>query len=181
MRLIASLLLGLAALLFSAPAGHPAPSPDRVAALARGINITNWFRYPTRADDTALRTYLDDAAIQALRGAGFTFVRLAVQPELLDAAPGRLALLVQAAARLQRAGLAVVLGPHPIDWHLEQNPADRTRLLAFGVDRKVGPSTTVTSQYTVDHTIDGADLYATTGVRAEIPQLRVKSSSPTLS
>jgi hypothetical protein len=131
MRLIASLLLGLAALLFSAPAGHPAPSPDRVAALARGINITNWFRYPTRADDTALRTYLDDAAIQALRGAGFTFVRLAVQPELLDAAPGRLALLVQAAARLQRAGLAVVLGPHPIDWHLEQNPADRTRLLAF--------------------------------------------------
>ena len=108
-----------------------APTPERLAALARGVNITNWFRFPPRADDSALRDYLDDAAIAALRRAGFSFVRLAVQPELLDAAPQRLALLVQAVRRLQRAGLAVVLGPHPTTWHLEQSEADRLRLLAF--------------------------------------------------
>jgi hypothetical protein len=31
--------------------------------LARGVNLTNWFRFPPRADDDALRTYLDDVAI----------------------------------------------------------------------------------------------------------------------
>ncbi|HET6236467.1 MAG TPA: cellulase family glycosylhydrolase [Acetobacteraceae bacterium] len=33
--------------------------------------------------------------------------------------------------RLQRAGLAVVVGPHPTTWHLEQSAADRAQLLAF--------------------------------------------------
>jgi endoglucanase len=130
-RLIGHGLIWVLVLLAAASAGRAAPPPERVAALARGVNITNWFRFPPRADDAALRRYLDDAAIAALRRAGFSFVRLAVQPELLAAAPGRLALLVQAAQRLQRAGLAVVLGPHPTTWHLEQNEADRGRLLAF--------------------------------------------------
>ena len=138
MRLIPHLLICLLGLLGATPAAlaapppdRPAPPPERLAALARGVNITNWFRFPPRADDAALRDYLDDAAIAALRRAGFSFVRLAVQPELLDAAPQRLALLVQAARRLQHAGLAVVLGPHPTTWHLEQSEADRLRLLAF--------------------------------------------------
>ncbi len=155
MRLIAHLLISVLALLAAEPSGRAAsPSerpvapppghlasppperisalaPERIAALQRGVNITNWFRFPPRADDAALRTYLDDAAITALRRAGFSFVRLAVQPELLEALPGRLALLVQAARRLQRVGLAVVLGPHPTTWHLEQSEADRLRLLAF--------------------------------------------------
>jgi hypothetical protein len=136
--LIAHRLIWVFVLLVTASVGRAAPPPERVAALARGVNITNWFRFPPRADDAALRLYLDDAAIAALRRAGFSFVRLAVQPELLEAAPGRLALLVQAAGRLQRAGLAVVLGPHPTTWHLEQNEADRDRLLGFW--RRVAPA-----------------------------------------
>jgi endoglucanase len=143
-RLIARLLTSVFVLLASLPpAGHAAPAPapvperpaspapERVAALAHGVNLTNWFRFPPRADDDALRTYLDDAAIAALRRAGFSFVRLAVQPELLEAVPHRLEVLVQVIRRLQRAGLAVVVGPHPTTWHLEQSAADRSRLLAF--------------------------------------------------
>ena len=138
MRLIARLLFGVLLLLAAVPPGQAAPPPDRLAALARGVNLTNWFRFPPRADDAGLRSYLDDAAIAALRRAGFTFVRLAVQPELLEAAPGRLRVLVEAVTRLQRAGLAVVLEPHPATWHLEQSAADRDRLLAFW--RRVGPA-----------------------------------------
>ena len=76
MRLIARLLTSVFVLLASVlPAGHAAPAPERapertaslaperVAALAHGINLTNWFRFPPRADDDALRTYLDDVAI----------------------------------------------------------------------------------------------------------------------
>lgn len=138
MRLIARLLLGVFVLLAAMPAGRAAPPPARLSALARGVNITHWFRFPPRTDDAGLRFYLDDAAIAALHRAGFTFVRLAVQPELLEAAPGRLRLLVQVVARLQRAGLAVVLGPHPTTWHLEQSSADRDRLLGFW--RRVAPA-----------------------------------------
>ncbi len=135
---MARLLLGVLVLLAAMPAGRTAPPPERLAVLARGVNLTNWFRFPPRADDEGLRTYLGDAEIAALRRAGFSFVRLAVQPELLEAAPGRLRLLVQAVTRLQHAGLAVVLGPHPATWHLEQSAADRDRLLDFW--RRVAPA-----------------------------------------
>lgn len=139
MKLIARMLLGgLVLLVTAASAAHAVPPSERLAVLARGVNLTNWFRFPARTDDAALRTYLDDRAIAALRRAGFSFVRLAVQPELLDAAPERLRLLVQATARLQRAGLAVVLGPHSASWHLEQSSADRDRLAAFW--RRVAPA-----------------------------------------
>ena len=50
-------------------------------ALRRGA-ITHWFCFPPRRDPTALRFYLDDAALVALKHAGFTFVRVAVQPDL---------------------------------------------------------------------------------------------------
>jgi len=146
-RLIARLLMGVLLLLGAVPIGHTAapptrlpaptpahlaaPSPERLAALARGVNLTNWFRFPPRADDEALRTYISDTAIAALRRAGFSFVRLAVQPELLEASPHRLDLLVESVRRLQQAGLAVVVEAHPTTWHLEQSAADRGRLLAF--------------------------------------------------
>lgn len=131
MRLIARLILLLAALGLGAAAARAEPPADRLALLRRGANLTNWFRYPARADDAALRGYLSDAAIAGLRQAGFTVVRLAVQPELLEAAPRRQVLLVAAIARLQREGLAVVVAPHPATWRLESSPDDRARLLAF--------------------------------------------------
>jgi endoglucanase len=94
-------------------------------ALRRGINITHWFRFPPSGDPSALRGYLDDAALEELRRAGFTFVRLPVQPDLL-AEPGALA---DAVARIEKHGLAVVVALFATGWHLESDPADRTKLL----------------------------------------------------
>ncbi len=102
-------------------AGHASAEPPVV--LRRGVNITNWFRYPQSRDPAALRAYLDDAAVERLRRAGFTFVRLAVQSDLL-AEPGPLA---DAIARLERHGLAVVVTLFPAGWQPEGQP---DRLLA---------------------------------------------------
>jgi hypothetical protein len=117
-------------LLFGCGTADAEPPADRVAVLRRGINITNWFRFPPDSDPAALRGYLDDAAMRDLAQAGFSFVRLPVQPELLGA-PGVSAALADAIGRLERHGLAVIVTPHPADWHLEHVPADRARLAAF--------------------------------------------------
>ena len=106
------------------------PPPDRLAVLARGVNLTNWFRFPARPDAASMRAYLSDVAVDDLRRVGFTFVRLAVQPEYLESDPGRLALLVAQIARLERHGLGVVVALHPATWHLETSAADRAALLA---------------------------------------------------
>jgi hypothetical protein len=97
---------------------------DLPTTLRRGVNITHWFRFPPRHDPTALRDYLDDAALAELKHAGFTFVRVAVQPDLL-AQPDA---LVSAVARLQRHGLAVIVALFATDWHLEISPADQAKL-----------------------------------------------------
>jgi hypothetical protein len=102
-------------------AGYASAEPP--VALRRGVNITNWFRYPQSRDPAALRAYLDDAAMERLRGAGFTFVRLAVQSDLLDQ-PGP---LTDAIRRLERHGLAVVVALFPAGWTPEEQP---DRLLA---------------------------------------------------
>ncbi len=120
----------LAALLAFALLSGAAHADALPAVLRRGINITNWFRFPPSRDPAALRGYLDDAAMAGLRRAGFTFVRLPVQPELL-AAPGVPAALAEAMARLERHGLAVIVTLHPGDWHLETDAGDRARLVAF--------------------------------------------------
>ena len=80
------------------------------AALRRGINITHWFRFPPNSDPAALRSYLDDAALEELKRAGFTFVRIPVQPELLAGLgrPGRCA-RTSSEAR-SRGGRAAVRG-----------------------------------------------------------------------
>jgi hypothetical protein len=113
-------------------AGHAAAAPpaERVAVLRRGVNLTNWFRFPARTDPAALHDYLPDAAMAELHRAGFSFVRLAVQPEvLLGAGPGFAAALADAIARLQAQHLAVVVELHPHLWHLEQSAADRASLV----------------------------------------------------
>ena len=73
-----------------------------------------------------MRAYLSDAALEELKRAGFTFVRVPVQPDML-AAPDALA---DAVARVQRHGLAVVVALFADGWHLETSPADRAKLLA---------------------------------------------------
>lgn len=119
----------LALLLAGSPASAEPPA-EALAVLARGVNITNWFRFPASLDPAALRRYLPDPAIADLKRVGLGFVRLAVQPELV-ANPTGLAAVVGAIDRLQRAGLGVVVGPHSTTWQLETRPADRAALLAF--------------------------------------------------
>ena len=129
-RLLLTFLLAMAA----APWGtlSAAPPPERLEILRRGVNLTNWFRYPGSLDPARLRDYLSDAAMRDLRQAGFGFVRLAVQPEMLLVGdrpdPVRLRLLLTAIRRLQAQGLGVVIGPHPYSWKLESEP---TRLIRF--------------------------------------------------
>jgi hypothetical protein len=118
-------------LLFAAATACAEPPPDRLQVLEHGISITGWFRFPASADPAALRAYLSDTAIAGLRRAGFTVVRLPVQPEFLQNAPDRLPLLIDAIRRLQRAGLAVVVDAHPAAWHLETSDQDRAALFAF--------------------------------------------------
>jgi endoglucanase len=102
-------------------AGHANADPP--ATLRRGVNITNWFRFPPSRDPAALRAYLDDATISRLRQAGFTFVRLAVQSDLLSETEP----LMDAVARLEHHGFAVVVAMFPHGWQPETAPE---RLLA---------------------------------------------------
>jgi endoglucanase len=99
----------------------PAAAATQSVALDRGINITGWFRFPVSRDPAVLAKYMSDRALADLRGAGFDFVRLAVDPEIADTA-----VLVAAIRRIQRQGLAVVVSPHPHDWQLETQQ-DRLR------------------------------------------------------
>jgi hypothetical protein len=56
------LLAAVLALTLLAAAGEP-PS----AVLRRGINITNWFRFPPSRDPAMLRAYLSDTALAGLQ------------------------------------------------------------------------------------------------------------------
>jgi endoglucanase len=123
---VLALLIWPVASLAQAPA-------ERIAALRRGVNITGWFRFPSSRDPAALRGWLGDTAMAGLRSTGFTFVRLAVDPAILDGAAMR-QLFVEQVRRLQRHGLAVVVSPHPVGWNVDTNPADRERLVAFWHD-----------------------------------------------
>jgi hypothetical protein len=117
MRRIGYWLLTLALLLAGNAAAELPPT------LHRGINITNWFRFPASRDPSALRAYLDDTTMDELRRAGFTFVRLPVQSDML-AAPE---VLTDAIMRLQRHGFAVIVALFPVGWDAETQPG---RLLA---------------------------------------------------
>jgi hypothetical protein len=69
---------------------------------------------------------MDDAALEAVRRAGFTFVRLPLETGLLAASDA----LEDAIARVQRHRLAVVVVLFAGDWQLETDRTDRTRLIA---------------------------------------------------
>ncbi len=120
------LLLALAMAMICCGPAAAGPPAERLEVLRRGVNLTNWFRYPASLDPARLRGYLGDAAMADLRRAGFSFVRLAVQPEFLLAGgrldPARLAILLEAIHRLQHQGLGVVIAPHPATWRLESEP-----------------------------------------------------------
>jgi endoglucanase len=121
----------LALLLLCLSAGQPGAAEDAgPVTLSRGINITGWFRFPASRAPAALAGYMSKQALADLRSAGFDFVRLAVDPEVVASTAG-LASLVNALRRIQREGLTVVISPHPQGWYLETEQGDRNRLLGF--------------------------------------------------
>ena len=122
--------LALVLLLLMPSVATGAPAAERLAVLRRGIAITGWFRHPASRDPAVLRGWLSDMAMADLKRAGFTFVRLAFDPAVLDGEESRLVFLEQV-ARLRRQGLGVVVSPHPVGWSIDTNPADRSRFVAF--------------------------------------------------
>ncbi len=111
-----------------APAGGSALYPPGCPALRRGINITGWFRFPASQDPAVLAGYLSNQALADIHAAGFDFVRLAVDPAVVESRPD---VLIGAIRRIQLQGLTVVVSPHPQTWHLETSLPDRDRLHAF--------------------------------------------------
>ncbi len=113
----------------------------RVAVLARGLNVAHWLRFPPSSDDARLRDYLDDGAVAALKRAGFTYLRVPVGLEVVmhgrRVAPGKLRVVLAIVRRVQRAGLGVMLEPHPQDvghWDFGRNEEARRVLLGFWQD-----------------------------------------------
>ncbi len=113
----------------------------RVAVLARGLNVAHWLRFPPSDDDARLRDYLDDDAVAALKRAGFTYLRVPVGLEVVmrgrHVAPDKLRAVLAIVRRVQRAGLGVMLEPHPQDvghWDFGRNEEARRVLLGFWHD-----------------------------------------------
>jgi endoglucanase len=139
-----SLFLTLAGGIVSASITSPSVAealPARTAMLTRGINISHWFRWPPRNEPGALRGQLDDAALAELKRLGFTYVRLPVGPEEVmqndRIETERLRALLVVIERLNRAGLAVMVEPHPQkveNWQFEQSEDARRRLVGFWRD-----------------------------------------------
>ena len=90
--------------------------PALVARLARGVNVSRWFRYPAEESEAHYRGFITDADLDLLSAMGVTCVRLAVDPKYLH-----LAYLNEALARFAARGLLVVL-----DYH------DESRQIEFG-------------------------------------------------
>ncbi|WP_043360038.1 glycoside hydrolase family 5 protein [Belnapia sp. F-4-1] len=141
MRLLGVIGGALISLLASAAPSRAEAPPDRMATLARGLNVAHWFRFPPDGSTRALRNYMDDAAIASLKQAGFTYIRLAVGPEVVMRGDGiasdKLDAIVSAIERFQKAGLAVMVEPHPQNlgnWNLQTNADARRKLLGFWRD-----------------------------------------------
>ena len=123
------------------PQARAEAPPERLAMLARGVNITNWFRFPADGSLRALQGYMDDAAVAKLKRAGFTYVRLPIGPEAVMRGDGieggKLEAIIAATKRFQRAGLAVMVEMHPQNlgnWVLQDSAPARQRVLGFWRD-----------------------------------------------
>ncbi len=113
----------------------------RVAVLARGINITHWFRFVPNRNAHAMAADLDGSALVALKRVGFTYVRLPVGPEeVMDGqhiASDKLSALITAIGRIEQAGLGVMIEAHPElmqHWNLQNNINAQRLLVGFWQD-----------------------------------------------
>ena len=89
-----------------------------LAPLARGMNLSRWFRYPAQDSEHHYRTFITGADLDLLVSLGVTSVRLAVEPQYLHPQ-----WLDDALARLTSRGLVVVLDYHDESRAIESGPA----------------------------------------------------------
>ncbi len=91
----------------------------RIARLAKGVNVTRWFWLNTDQSDRHYDQYVSEEESQAIRDAGFTHVRLVIEPTLFlnEDAPGQfdakmLKYLDYAIGRFTAHDLAVIVDIH---------------------------------------------------------------------
>src|SRR4051812_18398956 len=89
-----------------------------LAALARGVNLSRWFRYPAQDSESHYRGFITDADLDLIVAMGVASVRLAVDPRYLH-----LPWLDAAASRMTGKGLVVVLDYHDESRAIESVPA----------------------------------------------------------
>ena len=92
---------------------------DVLTRLARGVNISRWFRYPAEDSERHFRGFITDADLDLLVTMGVTAVRLAVDPPYLH-----LHLLDEAVRRLTSRGFVVVLDYHDESRSIESGPTE---------------------------------------------------------
>ncbi len=107
---------------------------NRMATLARGINMTRWFTNPHAPD--FYQHYISADVFHQLRAAGFTYIRVPLAPSVFQAKDGSLnkdmaKILVAQLALAEQAGLDVMVQPQRQQWNLQDNPHDRELFLAF--------------------------------------------------
>jgi endoglucanase len=127
-------LLAAPALLPAAALG--APRPEVTAALARGLNITNWFRFPRNGSAAPQPAYVPPATLSRLRQGGVTCLRITVTPEVMRADAGRphpemLQVLHQAIAQVLDAGMAVLVAPYLRNRPIGRDANERAAFLTF--------------------------------------------------
>lgn len=107
------------ALLCSLGACAAAPPDARLARLARGVNIPHWFWYPQDSSPAGHDRYITAADVAALKDAGFTHVRVPVEPAWLwddttdSLRTDRLHEYRRALDRFTSQGLGVIVDVHP--------------------------------------------------------------------
>lgn len=92
--------------------------PQRIARLARGVNLSHWMWFPHAQGERARRAFITRADLDQLKAAGFTHARLPFEPSWLwdDAArslrPAEFAEYRDAVRLCLAADLAVVVDAH---------------------------------------------------------------------
>ncbi len=102
-------------------AARAEPPAERVALLARGVNLSHWIWLPQAKDAAARGTFVSAQELRDLKAAGVTHVRLPFEPGTVWDADGHqfklfgLSELRGAIALCVDAGLGVIADAHPTD------------------------------------------------------------------
>lgn len=139
---IAGLWVTVALAVSLGPPSARADAPSaRMAVLARGLNVAHWMRFPPSHDPRRMTDYLSDPELAALKQAGFTYLRIPVGLEVVmngrRIATDKLRVITAIVGRVQKAGLGVMIEPHPQDvpkWDFRANAEAREVLLGFWRD-----------------------------------------------